>query len=107
MSKTDYTREELIGLCEKASVQEHDWSNRDSAEAQMQIGKCLMLLKAGCEFVIWTEGDEDADTCITDEDTIWVNIKFKGFAFFEGDMEEKEHFYIPTKKRVGEGGDWY
>jgi len=31
--KLDYTRKELIGICEKAIVNEKNWHNRDSEEA--------------------------------------------------------------------------
>lgn len=33
MAKTDYTREDLIAICERAIVPQDHWRNRDSASA--------------------------------------------------------------------------
>lgn len=106
MIKTDYTREELLSICEDAFVPQKKWSNRDSAEAQKQLGWCYAWLKAGCEFEILTK-----DTLGTDESTIWVEITAQGFMYFESGegCEDKESFYLPTRQRLEErkGGDWY
>ena len=48
--KEYYNREKLIKICEKAIVDISKWSNRDSPSAQINIGKCWALLKAGCEY---------------------------------------------------------
>lgn len=40
-------REELIALCERAVVPVEQWSDRDSADAQKQVGEALVLLRAG------------------------------------------------------------
>ena len=78
MKHKEYTREELVEICELASVPQDSWLNRDSAGAQRQVGECLMLLKAGCSFEILYE-----KTLRTNENTIWVNITFEGFSDFE------------------------
>lgn len=103
--KTDYTREELVNICEKSSVAQKDWNNRDSAGAQIQVGKCLMLLKAGCKFDILVNDS----VCKTNEHTIWIEIEFEGFSYFEIGEREKEVFYLPTVKRLkqSKNGDWY
>ena len=100
-----FTRENLIQLCERGIVNHVDWSNRDSSSAQMQLGKCWALLKAGCSFDIRTSG-----SCATDEHTIWLDIRFPGFGYFESsESYEEELFYIPTELRLtnSNGGDWY
>lgn len=111
--KTDYTREELIKICEKAIVPESKWSDRDSASSIRQVGDCWALLKAGCDFEVRTKENTEKDSnCITDEDTIWVDFFFNGFQRFEYgedvDKEEKTN-YLPTPKRLSEikGKDWY
>lgn len=95
-----YTREALIGICERACVPESEWRNRDSEQAQRQVGECLMLLKAGCAFTI------DPDT---DDETIWVEITSKGFNWFEISEMRVDTRYLPTEKRLTEraGLDWY
>lgn len=115
--KIDYTREELIALCERARVPQDKWMNRDSERAQRQIGEAWALLSAGCEFQVCVT--QDGSGCSTDDDTIWIETFSKGFNYFEsyspeeGDIErdymESETSYIPTAKRLEEaaGGDWY
>jgi hypothetical protein len=103
--KTDYTREELISICERAVVLENHWLDRDSADSQRQIGECWALLKAGCEYKILTIG-----SLKTDEKTIWVKITFDGFAKFDWNGgQDEENYYLPTPERLEErkGGDWY
>lgn len=115
----EYTREELIAICEAAIVPESEWNDRDSYGAQFQVGECWALLRAGCEFeILYRPADvRSADGCFTDEDTIWINTYGKGFQYFEshepGDpdrpyMEEERH-YLPTRKRLAEAAekDWY
>lgn len=48
------TREDLIAICERAIVPQDHWRNRDSASAQLGVGAALVLLKAGCKFVVLT-----------------------------------------------------
>lgn len=107
MTRTTYTRGELIRICQQASVPEDNWTDRDSARAQMQIGECWALLNAGCEFKILHGGDY----CSTDDRTIWVEIQYRGFDDFEiGDTLERDTYYLPTIARLdacGVGKDWY
>ena len=99
--------EELIKLCEAAVVPVEKWWDRDSAEAQKQVGKALALLRAGCE---WKLADSPEST----EKTIWILITYPGFNAVEygrndRDYWEEDLFYIPTAERLAarEGGDWY
>lgn len=109
----EYTRENLIKRCEEASVKQERWSNRDSAEAQRQVGECLMLLKAGCDFEV-LKGKEHKP-CSTNIHTIWIEISFKGFSWFEDGLKEdqdaflsKHTFYLPQSTVLRKnGGDWY
>ena len=52
------TREELIAICEKATVPQSKWWDRDSAGAIQQMGMAWALLKAGCEFRVIKEDNE-------------------------------------------------
>lgn len=101
-----YTREDLISLCEQGAAPEAGWHDRDSAEAQRQMGEAWALLRAGCAFEVLTKGDLK-----TDDRTIWVEITFDGFGAFEGGDKETELFYLPTQQRIDaaalSGGDWY
>jgi hypothetical protein len=98
------TREDLIDLCERGVVPHDRWHNRDSSGAQRQLGECLALLRAGCEF-------EVARTPESTGSTWWIEVWFRGFDAFEyGERHESnETFYVPTKERLEgvNGGDWY
>ena len=111
--KLNYTREELIEICEKAIVQETDWNDRDTEASQCKVGECWALLKAGCDFeVMYDDG-----MCSTDETTIWLYVYSEGFRYFEyasgeeddNEYKEKHHYYLPTLKCLEEanGKDWY
>lgn len=107
MKKKKYTREELLNICERAFVPEDKWSDRDSADAQKQLGWCYAWLKAGCEFeVLYKEGG-----MFTDERTIWIEVKAKGFMYFEDSEcgKDEETFYLPTEAKLEKmkGRDWY
>lgn len=107
--KNNYTREELIAQCEKAIVLEEHWRNRDSSGAQIRLGQCWALLKAGCRFRILTT-ENDSSGAVTDENSIWVKVSFDGFNTFEGSgKQEVQYICIPTDKRLQEanGKDWY
>lgn len=98
------TREQLIELCDRGLVPEDKWLDRDTAGAQMQLGKLRVLLLAGCEFRILTTGN-----LTSDEKTWWVEVTFRGFNYVEvGDMDE-DTFYVPTGERLTAraGQDWY
>lgn len=109
------TTEYLINLCKDGVVSEKDWTNRDSAGAQRQLGEALSLLKAGCEW-------EVASSPKSDNRTLWIEITYKGFNAFEGCFDcypeghhdnkyhyETDTFYIPTRARLQKaaGKDWY
>ena len=107
----EYTREELIKICEQAFVPENKWHDRDSSSAQKQLGECYVFLKDGCEYEI---REKDSS-----ENTIVLDMYTKGFCWFESweepkdrtrkDKEKHNYFYLPTQKRLDEanGGDWY
>jgi hypothetical protein len=103
--KTEYTREELLAIIEKSWVPESKWLDRDSAQAQAQLGHCYAWLKAGCAFKMSTDGK-----CTTGDETIWVDVYAKGFGYHDyGGRLDEESFYIPTEKRLAsnDGKDWY
>ena len=102
----DPTREDLIALCDRGVVLQKHWHNRDSAEAQMQLGKCRALLLAGCDFRI--EGDE-AEFTKSDAETWWVEVTFEGFNYHEFGERQTSTFYVPTAARLDKyaGADWY
>lgn len=110
----DYSREALIAICERATVPQERWRNRDTSGAQRQMGEALVLLRAGCDFRVLV-GDEGPTKTynrhlITNERVIWVEITFKGFDHFEqGGHLDDETFYLPTAAVLDavDGGDWY
>jgi hypothetical protein len=102
----EYTREDLVAICERGFVPEDSWTDRDSSDAQRQLGQCYALLRAGCEFEV-LQGKYDLKT---DEHTIWVELTFKGFGYFDYDGDlSRETFYLPTVARLDAraGKDWY
>ncbi|MEM6342559.1 MAG: hypothetical protein AAF927_01720 [Bacteroidota bacterium] len=118
----EYTREDLIGICEAAIVPQDKWNDRDSAIAHLQLAKAYVLLKAGCKFRVDKEEDAETSLCVTDDDTIWIQFWVKDFMWVEDydpihdDPKHKDgydrndyHFYLPTRKRLASanGGDWY
>lgn len=106
-----YSREDLISLCEDAIRPESVWHDRDSEQAHRQVGEAWALLKAGCEFTVLDGQKNDGSfTLVTDNKTIWVEIRSRGFAHFDwgGDYRD-DSFYIPTRQRLDTCGDkdWY
>jgi len=103
-----YSRDVLVAICERAVVPVKDWHDRDSAGAQEGVGKAWVLLRAGADFKVRTEGN-----CATDDRTIWVDFTFPGFQAFEWghDAEFLSHelIYLPTPGRLAAaaGSDWY
>lgn len=100
-------REDLIALCERAVVPVEDWRDRDSADAQKQVGEALALLRAGAEFSLASDPKQT-------EDTIWIHCYYPGFNAFEYGRGERANwesdlFYIPTAARLDRvgGKDWY
>lgn len=106
----DFSRENLIAICEAAVVNVKSWANRDSPNAHEKLGLCWVLLKAGCEFHIHAPNPGERG-CYTDDMTIWLNISWPTFSTFEygGGSYSSETFYIPTPKRLRKnlGRDWY
>lgn len=105
MTNKTYDRSELLAICEDAFVLQEDWSNRDTSGAQIQLGQCYALLKAGCEFVVIRGG-----SLATTDHTIWVEVEFNGFSYFDyGGSTDDETFYLPTRARLEQvaGKDWY
>ena len=100
------TREELIKLCEDGVVPVDEWSNRDSAAAQNQLGKAWAMLKAGVEYHIEDDVKHGA---------WWVEFTYPGFSAFEEGRDKADGYwdedtrYIPTRERLEQaaGGDWY
>lgn len=109
----EYTREKLIEICESANVKESEWLDRDTPKAQMSLGECWALLKAGCDFRVLTK-EINPTGLFTNEKTIWIEIKHETFNSMElGDEDEdyrkSELYYLPTEARLksAAGGDWY
>lgn len=101
----DPSREELISLCERASIPQTSWWNRDSARAQRQVGELWALLRAGCDFRILHE----VGGLNSDGNTWWVEVEFEGFNFKEmGEQLDTDSFYLPTEAKLARvNGDWY
>lgn len=105
VKKIKYTRKKLIEICERALVPESKWSDRDSEVAQKRIGEAWALLRAGCSYQVVYEDD----LISTNDSTIWIKIRSKGFEYFEGEGKNVETFYLPTEKHLNNAqqGDWY
>lgn len=109
----EYTREELIKICEKAIVDVSKWQNRDTPSSQESVGRLWALLKSNCPFKILY----DTHGLCTNEQTIWLEVYWPQFSHFDWvgfDLEDittlhSESFYIPTLKRLEayENNDWY
>jgi hypothetical protein len=106
MTQPEYSRDNLIEICERAFVPQSHWSNRDTSGAQKQLGECYALLRAGCGFRIIRGSD-----LRTDDRTIWLEVESQGFAHFDYDGgEDYDTYYLPTPERLessGPGNDWY
>jgi hypothetical protein len=129
----DYTREELISLCEKSVVHHTKWEDRDSFLAQKKIQSIYKGLTAGLIFTIdkdtddrtiWISFDQPIDFELL-EDGKYLKISSREDYFNDCDPDyESEMFdgegidfnsnytsgYMPTQKRideVGQGNDWY
>lgn len=109
----DYSREELIAVCERAVVPVEKWRNRDSASAQQGVGLAWVMLRAGAEFYI-NPPRPGHSGCRTDERTIWVEFHWPGFRALEYGRSdhanwEDETIYLPTPARLdkADGDDWY
>lgn len=90
----------MIDLCQRASVPESEWRDRDSEGAQRQVGECLMLLRAGCKFEVDPKVEYGSYS---------LEIWSKGFQYFEIHEMRSDFFYVPTAERLAgaAGKDWY
>lgn len=111
--RTDYTREELVAICERAVVPVEKWRDRDSASAQQGVGLAYVMLKAGAEFTI-APARVGVSGCFTDDSTIWIDLEWPGFQAFEYERANRHYWddetvYLPTPERLdrADGGDWY
>jgi hypothetical protein len=106
MAKVDYTREEIIALCDKAIFDVAEWSNRDHPQAMIQVGKCWALLKAGCQFKVITEDPLNIGI-VTNEKIVYLEVWYPVFGDFENDTTEdpkhSDNFYIP----VNANNEWW
>jgi len=110
-TKIDYTREELIAICERAVVPMHKWRDRDSPHSQEKLGLCWVMLKAGAEFHVHPAAPLKPAGCYTDDHTIWLTLSWHDFSDFEYGtrLSAGETFYLPTPARLDKttGEDWY
>lgn len=61
----DYSRDDLISLCERAVVPCREWNDRDSFSAQVNLQECYDYLNRGYIYDITNESDR----------TIWISFK--------------------------------
>lgn len=106
-------------LCLDGMVEQQYWSNRDSAKAVIQLGQAYALLATFCKFVVLRGETEGSTSHLkTDGQTIWIEVTYKGFDWFEGDgsgdrsdrLCSRDTFYIPTRQRLDNARvqrDWY
>jgi hypothetical protein len=110
--RTNYSREELIAICERAVVPIEQWGNRDSPSAHEKLGLCWVMLKSGANFTVHRAAKEgESSGCFTNDRTIWLTLHWHNFSDFEYGTEfsESEQFYLPTPERLEatKGRDWY
>lgn len=130
----NYTREELISICEAAVVHHTKWRDRNSYSAQTEIQSIYEGLTAGLDFeidgntddcTIWISFTQPIDLDKLDKNGLYLDISSRDDYFEDCDPEyETEMFdgygidfqssytrgYMPTRKRleeVGYGEDWY
>lgn len=106
----DFSRENLIAICDASVVPIEKWRNRDSPGSHMKLGLCTVMLKAGCKFHVHPP-KPGVSGCFTNERTIWLTIEWPTFSTFEygAGHEDEETIYLPTPERLrnANGGDWY
>lgn len=103
--KTQYTKKEILEICDKGIVKFSEWSDRDTPSAQSKLATIRAYLLAGCKFRIRTKETYISNDCITDDHTIWIDIQHYEFE----DEIDWHLYYLPTLKRLKEcnGRDWY
>ncbi len=98
-----YAREDLIAICERAIVPFARWSgrNRDTADAQRQLGECWALLKAGCPFRI--EAYAQAGMIL-----VYIDFPEEVGAKPQKEQLKYQRYYLPTVGRLETmaGLDW-
>lgn len=103
--KTNYTRTELIKLCEDAIVPESKWVSDSTEYVQRQVGNCWVLLKAGCKFKVLTDPDCEFPT---NDKQVVIRINSKGFRNFEAGNGAKNRFVLPTRQILNTvEDDWH
>lgn len=105
-----YTRGDLIAICERAIVPLEKWQDRDTPESQRKVGECWAYLRAGCEFHVTYEPEYRGDSCVTNDETIWLEVDHPNFGTFEwGGNGDTQRYYLPTPARLEQhaGEDWY
>jgi hypothetical protein len=97
MIKTDYTREELIKLCETTIKNISNWDLNFSLTDNLLKGESWALLKAGCPFKIITQSDYTPEELAADEDITYTeeNLLVIQITVPEG---EKREYYFDIRK---------
>lgn len=133
----DYTREELISICENAVVPCEKWEDKDSYSAQVTISTIYNILKAGSIFkvaavendIIWLDFSGNIKSIIKNINKFKYNLNIDDLEdyrekvdpkteteIFKGngvqvydDINKYQGGYIPTEEKLNEvnGGDWY
>ena len=117
VKEIQYSREELIHICEQAIIDVKKWNDIYTPSSQISVGTVWALLKANCPFEVLYE--KTPQGLCTDKHTIWIRIWHPEFIHFDitgFDLEDKdtlgsEIYYLPTIQRLEETGfgenDWY
>ena len=100
MPMGEYTKEDIIKLCDDGVVHFSEWDDRDTPSAQSQLATARAYLIAGCPFRMCIKG-----SIRSDDETVWIEIKHYKFE----DEPSFHTYYIPTRKRLDESKekDWY
>jgi len=112
MQDNDYSRENLIAICDAAIVPEEFWDNPRTPQTQKMVGILWAQLRAGCEFTVHVEAVDEFDCFVSDDQTIWLDVESIELKMHEKHLDKKhkriELFYLPTPKRLREcsGRDW-
>lgn len=120
--KKDYTREELIAICEQCYVPSSKWGDRDSYIAQRNASNIHGLLLSGAYFELDIYSEDNIDINFHNISQEQNNNRYNGFEVDSLDSyleenEDSEMFdsfddssfgYLPTQSRLDEheNGDW-
>jgi hypothetical protein len=115
--RTDWTRGELIAICERAVVAVSDWNRMEGPEAHEKLGLCWVLLKAGCDVDVMPPSRPGVTGgCATTDQHIWVVLSWPsasdlrmGFRPQATTGSNCAAFRLPTPARLNQaaGKDWY